>query len=187
MAKGGAFNVSQLIRELGLKTISGDTMRVLETVQPTLPVGQLEGLTPPHVPPSAMFGVTAASGAGLNATLEVQCLAPDGLWIGWAVIGASASIVGYRVTTVTHAAGLGVLASAGQLSRDAVLSVVRSGGIAAVGGPSVDFPSTFGGNLFFADPLYVPRGSFFSLQSVLTNVPVFLGFKFKEVPAAPAL
>lgn len=184
MARGGAFNVSALIRQLGLKAVSGEDLRVLETIQPVLPVGDLAGLTPAHVPPSAMFGDFVAGGVGTNATMEIQSLAPGGLFVDWLIVGPSTSFVGWSVTTVTHAAGLPVLASAGQLSNEPIESVVRSGAIAAVGGNSVAADSINGGTFFPAHPWFVPRGSFFSMQSAVANVSVLLNFSVHEVPAA---
>ena len=75
---GGAFNVSQLIRELGLQAVTGDEMRVQETIQPTMRVADLSDVTPPHVAPTAIFGLETI---------------PVAVWFfvrGWSCCGASA-------------------------------------------------------------------------------------------------
>lgn len=182
MAKGGAFNVSQLIRELGLQTISGEDLRVLETIQPTLLVGDLSDVTPPHVAASAFFGVTLAGAVGLAGTVELQCLAPGGCFIEWVSIDSPVVAIAMRVTTVS----LGVttpLAAAGVTSRDPIVSRVRTD--AVVLGPA--FVSLAQTGDFFPmnpNPMFIPRASFFSLQHQVVNLTGTVGFAVREVPAS---
>lgn len=185
MAKGGAFNVSQLIRELGLQTIDGDTMRVLETIQPTMVVGDLSDVTPPHVAPSAIFGLTIAGVVAESGTIEIQCLAPGGLFIEWIItIGTTTNLLA-RVTTATIAAGLPIIPPAGQTSRDPMVSVVRAGTIIASPlNEFVAFGTASQGLSFGPNPLFIPRGSFFNIQALNNNAAVSLSFGAREVPSS---
>jgi len=185
MAKGGAFNVSKLIRELGLTAVTGEDMRVLETIQPTLLVGDLSDVTPPHVAASAMFGTTITAVAAESGVIELQCLAPGGCFIEWIVTFAGTTNIFMRVTTAAIAGGETVLTPAGQTSRDPLLSIVRSGTITPSGiAEAVVFGTTSAELSFGPNPIFIPRGSFFSLEAVVANQPASLGFGVREVPAS---
>jgi len=182
MAKGGAFNVSKLIDELGLKTISGETLRILETVQPVLNVGDLEGVTPPHVPASALISATEAAAGGLAATVQVQCLAAGGAIVEWVIPhGAIPPAMFLRGAGVAGLAPLAVQ----QISRDPIVSIASSGdGVALSGGVPLD-PTVFYN--FGPNGIFVPTGSFFILQAVVVNFTSGGGLKWREVPAAENL
>jgi len=184
MAKGGAFNVAQLIRELGLQTISGETMRILETIQPVMAVGDLSDVTPPHVAPSALFGVQETGAVGTAAIIEAQCLAPGGLFIEMFSAISGFTTCSIRITEAAIGPGLPVLATAGQASREPIASVVRSGAVAQ--SPLEAFTITQVGEItvFGSNAIFVPRGRFFSMQATLDNTIINFGFWIREVPAS---
>jgi len=184
MAKGGAFNISELVRELGLTAVTSEDLRVLQTIQPVLNVGDLSDVTPPHVAASSMFGFTVTAAGGLLATMELQCLAPGGCFIEWIVV-VSTTNVGMRVTTAAIAAGQAVVAPAGQTSRDPIVSVVRQGDVAAPGiAEAVVFGATSFDMSFGPNPIFIPRASFFSLQALVANTAATISFGVREVPAS---
>lgn len=182
MAKGGAFNVSQLIRELGLQTMTGEDMRVLQTIQPTLLVGDLSDVTPPHVAASAFFGVTLAGAVGLAGAVELQCLAPGGCFIEWITIDSPVVSISMRVSLTSLGVGT-PLAAAGVTSRDAIVSRVQTDAV-ALGGAAVTLAQTGDFFGFSPNPMFIPRASFFSLQHQVVNLVGTVGFGVREVPAS---
>jgi len=183
MAKGGAFNVSQLIRELGLQTISGDTMRVLETIQPTISVGDLGGLTPPHVTASAFFDHFMVGSGGLFGTVEVQCLSPGGLFIDWITYN-STSTSDFTIRSATALPGGTIETAAGVTSRDPLVSIVRSGNVARISGNGVSLSRNGDIFVFGNKPIFVPRGQFFGFQVNTADTSSEVGFSVREVPAS---
>jgi len=181
MAKGGAFNVTALIKELGLQTISGDTMRVLETIQPTIPVGDLSDVTPPHVQASGFFGEQMTGGGGLFGTCEIQCLGAGGLFIDWVSCTGSQSCA-IRIQDATIAGGLPVVTPAGRTSRDPLVSIVRLGQTGNGSGSRLVLSVNVILNGWV--PLFVPRGKFFLMQTLVADVGTFMNFSIREVPAS---
>lgn len=179
---GGSFNTAAFIAELGLKPVGPDEMRVRTEIQPVLIAGDLADTTPPHVTASAFFGQNVASAGGVNATMELQSLGAGGTFVDWVSIN-SAQLVGMRVT----AAALGataVVVPAGILSRDTPVSVVRTDALA----PSVTDPAFLRATQGFAAvELFIPKGSFFSIQSFVSNTTMQVSMKIREVPAAENL
>jgi len=183
MAKGGAFNVSQLIRELGLQTIEGDTMRVLETIQPTMIVADISDSTPPHVGASAMFGASIVGTVPNVGLFELQCLAPGGAFIEWMMFSVGAGNMRFRVTTV--ASGVSTLvAPAGVLSRDPIVSIARIGNVAPTGLPHILVTSATDFFHFGDKPFFIPRGAFFQLEAASQNVTNPVGCGWREIPAS---
>jgi len=171
-----------LIRELGLQTISGDDMRVLETIQPTLLVGDLSDVTPPHVAASAFFGAVIVGAVGLSGTIELQCLAPGGCFIEWITIDSPTVSIAMAVGTAASGAATPVVA-AGLTSRDPIVSRVNTDASALIT-PSVTLAQTGAYFPFNPNPMFVPRGSFFTLQTALVNTTGTVGFGVREVPAS---
>jgi len=187
MAKGGAFNVSQLVRELGLTAVSPEDMRVLQTIQPTLQVGNLSDVTPPHVGPSALFGAVTVGAVGERGMFEMRCLAPGGAFVEWILFSTELTGGQFRITTtqaLNPAGGPIVVPSAGQMSRDPVVSLAFQGSQLATGLPSVSIVTSSDQFRFGATPLFVPRGSFFSIESTINNTIAILGIGWREVPAS---
>ncbi len=181
----GAFNVTALIRELGLQAVEPDVMEVLRRIQPVITVGDLSDVTPPHVAPTAIFGSLSLSAAGTNGTVALQCLAPGGGFIEWVTIQSTTANALMSVRTVDPGV-VTVVGPAGQVSRDPVVSIVRQDAIAALGAPNILLSQTENFFGFSPRPLFIPRASFFILQASNAGVgPSFSwGFSFREVPAS---
>jgi len=182
---GGAFNTSKFIQELGLKPVGPDEMRVLSDIQPVLIAGDLSGTTPPHIAPSAFFGLLLAGAVGLHGTVELQVLSPGGCFIEWISLDSPVVAVQMRVGTVTLGTATPVVA-AGFTSRDPVASLVTTDAV-AIGGASVTLSQTGIYFPFNPNPMFVPSGSFFSLQTQTANSFGTVGFAIREVPAAENL
>lgn len=181
----GAFNVSRLIAELGLQQLTGEELRVLETIQPVLSVGDISGNSPPHQAPAAMFGGIAL-GAGANfGTVQLQCLAPGGLFVDWFTLVTPTTTVRLSVRPGAPSAGMPVLAAAGQLSRDPVVSIVTNGNAAVIAAPVCTFEQTTTQFNYGPQPLFVPRGTSLTFQATTVGVQIFtFNFAIREVPAS---
>lgn len=179
----GAFNVVALLRDLGLKQISGDEMRVREDIQPTMSVGDLSDLTPPHVAPTALFGALIAGIVGQRGMIELHCLAPGGGFIEW--LTWDSATMGALLRIVTVASGVAVpVPVAGQASRDAVLSTVVQGSLVATAAPSILLSQTEAFFAFAPRPIFVPRGAFFQVEGQTNGGGGSVGFSWREVPAS---
>lgn len=181
----GAFNVSRLIAELGLQNIRGDEMRVLETIQPTMDVGNLADVTPPHVAPTAIFGTILIGGVGTAGGVQIQSLAPGGGFIEWITFESSVTNAVFSIQTANP--GLAVaLAPGGQASRDPIVSIATTGNVAVVTTSAPVISQTAAILNFTTRPIFIPRGTFFLLQNTGTGAAAisFFGFGFREVPAS---
>ncbi len=179
----GAFNITRLLAELGLKNVQD--LPITERIQPTISVGDLSDVTPPHVAPSAIFGDFQAALVLFRALFEFQCLAPGGAfveWISWESAVANGNI---RIRPAAIGPGLAVLPVAGQASRDPIVSIGRSGVILPSGLPS---GAIINANAVFVSfsprPMFIPRGQFLSVESGATNAAVGFGMGWREVPAS---
>ncbi len=182
---GGAFNVAELVKQLGLKPVGPDEMRVRGDIQPVLAVGQLDDLTPQHVPASAFVGIAGIAVLLEVSTLELQCLSAGGLFVDW--LSYSSAFTGqFRIRAAALAAAQAIIVPS-NASNETVASVVRGGSQVPTGGPLgglLDQRSSF---VNFQRPIYVPKGMFFSIEGRLVNVPASMAFGWREVPAAPNL
>jgi len=179
---GGAFNTAALIAELGLKPVGQDEMRVLGGIQPVLVAGDLSALTPPHVPASAIFGGNLVGAVAELATIQLQSLAPGGCFIEWLAI-RSAQLTMLRLRQVS-AGALAALPPAAIVSRDTPVSVVTQGPLASIGGAAAPLEDSNGPRHL---GIFIPPGAFFTLQSLVPDVPMEISMLVREVPAAPAL
>ena len=183
----GAFNVSRLIAELGLQQIRGDEMRVLESIQPTMQVGDLSDVTPPHVAPSAIFGSVLIGGVGTAGGVQFHSLAPGGSFVEWITFDSTATNATFGIQTVDPAFPT-LLPPGGQTSRDPVQTIVRTGAVGFLPGiaGSPVISSTAAILSFSNRPVFVPRGTFFVIQNAMTGAPAFsfFGLGWREVPAS---
>lgn len=179
---GGAFNTAALIAELGLKPVGPDEMRVGSAIQPVLVAADLSSLTPPHVPASGFWGNNLVGAAGLNATMQLQCLGPGGCFVDWFMI-LSSQLVKFAVRAVATTTAT-PLALGGQTSRDTPLSVVTTDAILSIGG-TFGITGDTGGASHLG--LFVPKGQFFIIQSLVANTSMSVSLKIREVPAAENL
>lgn len=181
----GTFNVSRLIAELGLQNLTGQELRVLQTIQPVLNVGDIGDNSPPHVSPAAMFGGLAIGSGGNVGSVQLQCLAPGGGFIEWLTFESATTDFNMSVRTVPSGTAT-VLAPAGVLSRDPIASIVTTDFVAPLGAPQIQLSQDTNQYTFTPRPLFVPRGSFFLLQAQTGGGgALFLfGFGWREVPAS---
>lgn len=180
----GAFNVTQLIAELGLQKISGSEMRVLQTIQPTMNVGDLDQVTPPHQAPTELFGVSALTGVGTFATVGIQSLGAGGCFIDWWSINPAVGGVLMKVVDANPGFTVGPTASVGLLSRDPVASLLFNESIALFSGTRVAL-GTVQQLWNVPVPMFIPRGSFFTLQSSTITTGLFeCGIHVRDVPAS---
>lgn len=181
---GGAFNVTRLIAELGLKAVTGEEMEVLGKIQPVMQVGNLADVTPPHVAPTALFGSFAVLGAGLFPTVAIQCLAPGGSFVEWLTMESSTTTVTLRILTADPGPTT-VVEPAGQASRDPVVSIARSDPVALILGPRITMQPTTAFFPFASRPMFIPRGAFLTLQGTTITTGNFnWGLSWREVPAS---
>jgi hypothetical protein len=184
MALGGAFNVSRLIRELGLKSIRGDELRVLDTIQPTMSVADLEDWTPAHVGPSVIFGIQPTSGAGTRGIVEIQALSAGGAYVDWIGIFGTLNC---EMRVIPNGSGLtNAVPPAAFTSRDPIVSVCNQGPIAATGAAFVQLNRNMQTIRFDRSRLFVPRGSFFQIELTPDNSTMSIGFAWREVVASPS-
>jgi len=181
----GTFNVSALIAELGLQNVTGDEMRVLQSIQPVLAVGDISGNTPPHVPPAAAFGALVLGGGATFGTMQLQSLAPGGCFMDWFTFQSAATSLNVTVREGNVAPGMAVVAPAAQLSRDPVVSIATNGAQAAgVGAPAILVNNTTVRHDFSPHPWFIPRGFSVVFQSIVVGVLIFnMAFGIREVPA----
>jgi len=181
---GGAFNVSRLIRELGLQVLGADDlMRVRTEIQPVMAVGDLSDVTPPHVAPTALFGRTLLSGGGNTWKFEVQCLAPGGGFCEWIMYNGVANAL-MRVGLTTITAGGVVVPNVGQLSRDPIVSIVRAADSVPAGLPGAILSGAGEFYPMAPRPMFIPRGSFLQFEAGALATVGNLSFVWREVPAS---
>lgn len=182
---GGAFNTSKFIEELGLKPVGPDEMRVRTEIQPVLIAGDLSATTPAHQQPSAMFGAVLVGAAATAGQLELQCMSLGGGFVE-GMVGGTGGAEGVRLSVNLVGTGLvTVVAAAGQLSRNPVLSIVRQGAVAPSGDPNVLFRTTFNRTVDKGfNSFYVPHGSFFLMECQNVNTTIDVGFLWREVVPA---
>lgn len=163
----GSFNISRLLRELGLKNII--EMPVSETIQPVLPLASMLGEVPVHVAGAAIFGGSQAQVAAEWGVLELQCLDPGGavlLFILQAAFNLQVRIE-MDTTPTTWLTGPTALPPL-NFTANPTLSVANKG--TRVAGPSSIIPE-FGIGFPAQDfgAFLIPRGSFLRLASTTAN------------------
>jgi len=176
----GAFNITRLIAELGLKNVDLD---LIERIQPTMNVGDLSDVTPPHVAPSAIFGGFQAAVPGEVWAMEIQCLSPGGAFIDW-ISYQAATNANFTILTASISSGLAVLPPVGQASRDPILSIAKSGTHVFAGAIGAVISSVGNMHTFNVRSIFIPRGSFFSIQGATVNFQTSFGIGWREVPAS---
>lgn len=181
----GAFNVSRLIAELGLKQLTGEELDVLEKIQPVLQVGDLSDVTPPHVAPSAIFGAFIGGGVGTFGGVQFQSLAPGGSFVEWITFDSTTTNANFMIET-TDPGFPTLLAAAGQASRDATQTIVRTGALATINALAPVISSTAAIISFTTRPIFIPRGAFFVIQNATAGAGAFafFGVGWREVPAS---
>lgn len=180
---GGAFNVAELVKTLGLKPVGPDEMRLRQDIQPVLTVGDLSATTPPHEQPAALFGSLVTGAVGTVGMFEIQSLAPGGGYVGWFNQTTAFSTCQVRVATAPSGVAT-VVAPAGQLSRAPVLSILRIGDLVATGLPEILFSTDAQQINFGWRDIYVPHGSFFQVELTALNALSAIGVHWREVLAA---
>ncbi len=182
---GGAFNTAALIRELGLKPVGPDEMRVLTTIQPTMDVANLSDHTPVHKVPTAMFGATIQGLAGESGVVQVQSLAPGGIFIEDLIIAGAQNVV--ATTNLAPLAGvIVVVLPACLFSDDPIVSSVLQGSVPAILPPRAQLRAA--SSIYAAagpNGWFIPKGTFFRISTSALAVSTEVIFTIREVPAAP--
>jgi len=178
---GGAFNVAELIRQLGLKPVSADEMGLRQGIQPVLNIGNLADATPPHVSPSAIFGALLVGAPGTVGIIEVQCLSPGGGFIDWFTFNSNVSNARFRVSLTASGAATPVIA-AGVTSNVPIVSVINQGDVAASGDPNITLFQNGLFNNLAPRSMFIPRGTFFQIECATVNISATVGFGWREVP-----
>lgn len=181
---GGAFNVAALIEQLGLKPVGPDEMRVLSTIQPTMDVADLSDHTPVHKVPTSLFGATITGLAGESGVVQVQSLAPGGLFIEDLIIAGAQNVV--VTTNLAPLAGvILVVQPACVFSDDPIESSVLQGSIPAILPPRAQLRAASSIYAASGHGWFIPKGSFFRVSTGALAVSTEVIFTVREVPAAP--
>lgn len=182
---GGAFNVNELIRQMGLQRV-GDRapLELRPDIQPVVNVGSLSDLTPPHVAPTALYGSTISNVAGQRGMVEIACLSAGGGFLENFAMSTPLTTIFMSVKLTATIPGGTVVANVGQLSNEASVSVVRQANQATtgVGGYPINQQLAFAN--FAPRAIFVPRGAFLFFEALTDNIPYTYGFTWREVPAS---
>lgn len=88
---GGNFNVKEVIRQLGFKSVH--EMPVTAVIQPTLIVGDASAITPPLMPATAFVGgYTVGNAATTYGGIQIVA-GPDGTWVRAILITPTSAII----------------------------------------------------------------------------------------------
>jgi len=163
----GSYNVSALLRALGLKNVI--EMPVSQTIQPVLPLESMAGQLPVQNGPTGLFGGNVAAVVGENGAIEVVSLDPGGcIILRFESTSVRVYIVHVQQTAfpfltgpVTHVPQV--------LSRDTPLTQVFSGN--GIDTDSFINPRITGlGSGSNFGPVFLPRGSRMTIVDAGTNV-----------------
>ena len=163
----GSYNVSQLLRELGVKNVT--EMPVLQDIVPVIPLSTMRNVVPLHQGPVALFGGNLTSVLAEFCTLEIVSLDPGGCIIQWF---RDASLVIYEIerlaAPVVWAASGPLVVPAQNFGTTDLMSVVNRGTIAAI---SPGLPAMTAGFDAIQAPLFLPRGARARITNVVPNSP----------------
>lgn len=95
----GAFNITELLKQLGIKNLT--ELPIAQVLTPTITVGDGSALTAPLLPPSAWVGATVNADAGERSTWQCHSRGRGGCFIRKLLISGSAS--GNLTFSVTEA------------------------------------------------------------------------------------
>ena len=175
----GSFNISQWIRQLGLKNVT--EMPVLERLTPVVQAGNLEGWTPRHEPPTRMATIDLNAVAGQVAAFELQSTALGGSLV--VLLRDFISVLwNVRAASTLFPAG-GALSPLTELSNEAGVAVVRQvNRVATLASPP---DAVYAFDAWRAHPaIYVPRGQFFAVESLFVNVILLASMIWVDFPAS---
>lgn len=156
MGGNGTFNLEKFFRQMGVKNPHPD-MR--EFVQPVVVVGQFEGLTPRHQPPTYYGGGSIAGVAAEFSIIQITAVAPGG-----ALLRQWNQASTHRFGMITRVAGLTVVPDRGPLSMEAAEAIVESGtDVADPMGADWPLVKVADANGFY--PIYIPPGRTFGIAA----------------------
>lgn len=176
----GTYNISRLIRELGLKNVA--EMPVRESVQPVMPLATMHGQVPVHVGGVAVWGGARTAVVGEFSTFQIQCLDPGGGILQWVKQVGTATLV-WELTAASQIWLTGPSTLQRQdFTNNPSPSVAEIGTIAAAGAATLPEMGEQIPNSNFA-PLYVPRGSFVRFTQSASNVTLRMCFGWCGITA----
>jgi hypothetical protein len=173
-----AFNIRELVRQLGVKDVS--ELPLVESIQPTLQIGDAGAITQPLMPPTALLG-GSATGNGTTTVGGGQIVpAPSGTWVRH--LNAVTAITGNILTALVAHPGTTMATTAAcaahQMSVDPIASAVNSVTMLAASRPNpVTSPySLAAANVaqLWPDLLFVPPG--FVLEFTCNSFSAGFGF-----------
>ena len=183
---GGSFNVAELLRQLGLKSVH--ELPIAPSVQPVLVAGDASGLTPPLLPPTAWAGATIGAVIGQLGGLQVQSLGVGGCWVRQCLFAVGqTTVIPFAITAADPiAGGYATVLTKNEMAPDPTVSVVRVGNDAAAlaVGDSPQWRAITSTTVPLIDAVYVPHGWFFTIQNANSNQISYASVMIQEVPAA---
>lgn len=163
----GTYNISRLLRELGLKNVAEMPLR--ESIQPVIPLASMAGQVPVHVGSVALSGGVASAAAAQRSAFQLQILDPGGAVLQW-VHDLSDNVSGIFTSETPLVWSTGpTLTRVVQFNNGVPSpSIMNMGAVA--GGALLTDPEI--GELMpvaqFA-PLYIPRGHYLQIIDTATN------------------
>lgn len=182
----GSFNVSRLLRAVGLKNVI--EMPVTQTVQPTIPLMTMAGQVPVHTAPQAFGGGVFLGSVGEASVCEIVSLDPGGVIVQTLDTGGGSVIVVPTLQDAPFVWGLAgpialPLEQTQPLTPVVSLMNLGSGG----GAPASTLPRFAGRDPFpnVSPGFYLPKGrrlilSTLSLNALLPISVILLGIQATE-------
>lgn len=85
MGDGGAFNIREILKQLGIKDVS--ELPVLKAIQPTLSVGDASAISQPFLPPTVAYGGTCTGNGTTTQSGFRITPGPAGAFVRYASLG----------------------------------------------------------------------------------------------------
>jgi hypothetical protein len=164
MADGSAFNVREILKQLGIKDVS--ELPILKSIQPSLPLGDASAIASPLLPPTALVGgYSVGNGSTTNGCVAILA-APGGSYLRSFSVNTSANgTISFSVVpkgTYTYASSTAVtnfLMSSEAAQTVAMNTTILSGGIVSATLAPRRYITTSG--FGFEDLIYIPPGYVF--------------------------
>lgn len=181
---GFSLNVFEGLRRLGITGGQGLTMA--GELQPTLLVSDLSRQVPGPVEPRGFVGANVLPGAGTRGAIQIESLAPGGIFIECIALRPFNPAVADNVHLSRSTTDLALpVANASDFGGDPVDSTPTAGQTAvAAFGPTLPLSAGFE-SLAFALGLFVPNGQFFTMMNSQTVDRLDAAVVWRELPAIP--
>ncbi len=184
----GGFNVAELLKQLGLKSLRD--LPLVEAIQPTLPVGDASGLSSPLLAPTCWAGGPVAAVVGRLSGFQIQSLGAGGCWVRELRAGTTGANGYWRmILSATEPAGGNYGATAltnHDMAPTPVLSRCSSGDSNVnLGADCPTWPQSNFTTVPFVDGIYLPHGFFCAIEFANINMNCYFAALVQDVPAAP--